>query len=54
MAELEARAMDIAIVPIDEIPARFIDAHALRGGFRHRDARRASICATTRRLNDSA
>ena len=43
-AELEARAMDIAIIPSDDIPARFHHAHPLRRGFRRRDARRTSVC----------
>ena len=42
-AELEARAMDIAIIPFDDIPARFHRANPLRRGFRRRDARRTSV-----------
>ncbi len=42
-AELEGRAMDIAIIPSDPIAVRFCAPDALRGRLRHRDARRASF-----------
>ena len=42
-ADLEARAMDIAIIPSDRHPGALPRANPLRGGFRRRGARRTSV-----------